>query len=183
MERVIVLLADGCEECEALLVVDLLRRAGLEVVTASIMGRLEIASAHGVRLLADVLAEELDFSQADMLVLPGGMPGTSHLAASALVREQCLAFARNRWVAAICAAPSVLADLGLLEGQPATCYPGFEAKMGGALLSSEAVTVAGRVVTGRALGAAIPFALTLIRELVGAAKAAEVAAAIVWDRA
>lgn len=178
MKRTVIVLADGVEECEALLVVDILRRAKIEVVTASITGRREILSSHGVRFLADALAEEVDFDGADLLVLPGGLPGTTHLAESALVREQCLAFAGNRLLAAICAAPSVLAGLGLLDGKPATCNPAFEGKMGGAVLTRGDVAVAGNIVTGRGLGAAIPFALELAGLLAGRTVAQETARAV-----
>ena len=178
MKRTVVVLADGVEECEALLVVDILRRAGIDVVTASVTGSLDILSSHGVRFRADALAEDVDFDGTDLLVLPGGLPGTTHLAESALVREQCLAFAENRLLAAICAAPSVLAGLGLLDGKPATCHPAFEGKMGNAILSGANVSVAGNIITGRGLGAAIPFAIALLRALGEAQAAADVAGAI-----
>jgi len=180
MKTVIVFLADGFEECEGLLVVDLLRRAGLNVVTASVMGRREITSSHNVTLLADTLAEEADFAGADLIVLPGGMPGTLRLGESPIVAEQCRAFAADRAVAAICAAPSVLAGLGLLEGRRATCYPTFADKLAGARVTGEAVTVDGNLITGQGLGAAIPFALTLIRTLVDGETADRVAQAICW---
>ena len=165
MKKAVVLLADGAEECEALVVVDILRRAKVDVVTASIMGRKDILSSHGIRLQADVLAEDVDFDAADLLVLPGGLPGTDHLAQSPLVREQCLAFAKDRLLAAICAAPSVLASLGLLDGKPATCHPAFESKMGRALLVHS--SIASNIVTGQGLGAVFPFALVLAAALKG----------------
>ncbi len=178
MKTAVVFLADGFEECEGLIVVDLLRRAGVNVITASVMGREEITSSHGITLKADLCAEDLDFSAADMLVLPGGLPGTSTLGENRIVREQCTAFAADRFVAAICAAPSVLAGLGLLEGKAATCHPSFEGKMAGALVTEEPVTVAGNIITGRGLGAAIPFALKLVEVLVDRETAGRIAAAI-----
>ena len=180
MKTVIVFLADGFEECEALLAVDLLRRAGVTVLTASVTGRREVLSSHQVPVTADVLAEEADFSAADMAVLPGGMPGTLRLGEHPLVRAQCRAFAEDRYLAAICAAPSVLADLGLLEGKPATCHPNFEDKMAGAEVTGASVTVAGNLITGRGLGAAIPFALELVRTLTDEETARQIAAAICW---
>lgn len=124
MSKAVVFLADGFEECEGLLAVDLLRRAGCAVDTASISKQRQIISSHGVCLMADALADEVDFSDVDMIVLPGGMPGTSHLAGSSVVAAQCRAFAADphKWVAAICAAPSVLASLGLCRAEmpPAT---------------------------------------------------------------
>ena len=110
MKKVIIFLADGFEEIEALASVDLLRRAGIDVTTASIMGRLEVTAAHNVVVKADVLAEDADYAAADMIVLPGGGVGTQNLAKSELVREQCLAFAKDRLVSAICAAPRFWRD-------------------------------------------------------------------------
>ena len=178
MKTVIVFLADGFEECEGLLVVDLLRRAQIQVITASIMGRKELTSSHNVTLFADALAEDLDYAQADMIVLPGGLPGTNHLRENRIVREQCVRFAQDKYVAAICAAPSVLADLGLLEGKIATCNPAFEDKMAGALISHESVSASGNIITGQGLGAAIPFALKLIEELDGKTASEKIAEAI-----
>ena len=180
MKTVIVFLADGMEECEGLLAVDLLRRAGIQVSTASIMGRREVTSSHQITLLADVLAEEADYDGADMIVLPGGMPGTTRLAESHLVREQCLAFAKGKLAAAICAAPSVLAGLGLLEGKRAACYPSVADRMGGAVLTGRPVERDGNLITGQGLGAAIPFALELIRVLTDEKTANEVAGKICW---
>jgi 4-methyl-5(b-hydroxyethyl)-thiazole monophosphate biosynthesis len=180
MKKVFVFLADGFEECEGLLTVDILRRAGVEVVTASVMGRKEVRSSHRVTVAADVLAEEADYESADLLVLPGGMPGTRNLAESAIVREQCIQFAKHRMLAAICAAPSILASLGLLEGKRATVHPSFEEQMAGAELTGQGVTVDGNIITGQGLGAAIPFALVLAEILTGAETADRISDAICW---
>ena len=180
MKTVIVFLADGFEECEGLLAVDLLRRAKVNVVTASVSGRREVLSSHQVTVTADLLAEEADYAAADMVVLPGGMPGTLRLGECALVRDQCLAFAKDRYVAAICAAPSILADLGLLEGREATCHPNFEDKMAGAAVTKNSVTAAGNLITGQGLGSAIPFALELVRTLTDDATAEQIASAICY---
>ena len=180
MKTAIVFLADGFEECEGLLAVDLLRRAKVNVVTASITEKKTVTSSHGVTLEADALAEEVDFAAGDMVILPGGMPGTARLGESAVVRDQCLAYARDKYVAAVCAAPSVLAGLGLLEGKPATCHPNFEDKMAGAVVTREPVAVAGRIITGQGLGAAIPFALEMVKVLAGAEEAQRIAKAICW---
>lgn len=180
MSRVIVFLADGLEECEGLLVVDLLRRAGVEVTTASINGEKTIRSSHGITLMADITAEEADYEEADMIVLPGGKRGTENLSSNDLVKKQCLAFAEAKKAAAICAAPSIFAMLGLLEGKKATVHPGFEDKMYGAVLTHAPVTVDGNLTTGQALGAAIPFSLELIRQLEGEQAAEKVAKAICW---
>ena len=180
MKRAIVLLADGFEECEGLLTVDILRRAGVDVVTASVTNRREVLSSHRVTVAADVLAEEADFDGADILVLPGGMPGTMNLAESSIVQKQCLRFAEDRLLAAICAAPSVLASLGLLEGKKATVHPSFAEQMKGAELTGQGVTVDGNIITGQGLGAAIPFALVLAEILMGAETADRISDAICW---
>ena len=180
MKTAVVFLADGFEECEGLLVVDLLRRAGVNVITASIMGRKEITSSHGIVLFADELAEDVDFAAADMVVLPGGGIGTKNLAESTVVLEQCREFAATKLLGAICAAPSILAGLGLLEGKPATCYPTFADRMHGAVLTGEQVAVAGNIITGQGLGAAVPFALELIRHLKDGETADTVARKICW---
>ena len=183
MSKVVVFLADGFEECEGLLTVDLLRRAGCAVTTASISKQRQITSSHDVCLMADALAEEVDFSDVDMIVLPGGMPGTSHLAGSSVVAEQCKAFAADphKWVAAICAAPSVLGGLGLLQGKRATSYPLFEQQLDGAIVTHEGVTVDGNIITGQGLGAAIPFALELVKCLSGEAMAQKIRDAICYN--
>lgn len=178
MKTAVVFLADGFEECEGLIVVDLLRRAGVNVITASIMGRREITSSHKITLLADSCVEDVEFQAADIVILPGGMPGTGYLGENAVVKEQCVSFAKNKYVAAICAAPSVLAGLGLLEQKDATCHPAFEAKMKGAKITKESVSVAGNIITGQGLGAAIPFALKLVETLVDRETADQIAAAI-----
>ena len=170
MSKAVVFFADGTEECEALLVVDLLRRAKVEVIVASAMGRRELVSSHKIHLTADALAEEVDYSDVDMVVLPGGIPGTPNLAANKTVTETCAAFAKaGRKVAAICAAPSILASLGLLEGRNATAHAGFQDQLAGAIVHDEEVVVDGNITTSYGLGGAIPFALELVRQLAGQA--------------
>ena len=179
MKTAIVFLADGLEMCEGLLVVDILRRAGVNVITASIMGKSVVTSSHNVQIKADVLAEDVDFAAADMVVLPGGKVGTAHLKENELVRAACRSMAEaGKWVAAVCAAPSVLADLGLLEGKHATCHPVFEGQMRGAVLTGESVTVDGNFVTGQGLGASLLFALQLAELLTDEATADKIAESI-----
>ena len=182
MKKAVIFFADGFEECEGLVVVDLLRRAGIEVATASVMGRKEITSSHSIKLQADCLAEEADYEAADIVILPGGMPGTKYLGESDIVKKQCLAFAGNsgKYIAAICAAPTVFAALGLLEGKEAICYPGMRGNMRGAVLSENNVAVSGNIITGEALGAAIPFALKIIEELIDKETAENVASSICY---
>ena len=167
MSKLIVFLADGFEECEALLVVDILRRAGVDTVMASIMGRLEVLSSRKIEVKADVLAEDVDFESADMLFLPGGRKGSENLLNSELVKKWCVEFAKTKKLAAICAAPSVLARFGLLEGKKATCHPDFEDKMTGALVTGTSVAVDGNIYTGQGLEATFELAFVLAEDLAG----------------
>ena len=159
---VVVFLADGFEECEGLLVVDLLRRAGLKVVMASVMGKRDVRSSREILIQADCLAENVDYDKAHMIVLPGGRLGTENLNKSELVKEKCREFAREKKVAAICAAPSILASLGLLDGKKATVHPDYEDKMAGATLECESVVIDGNIITGQGLGATQSFAFELM---------------------
>lgn len=164
---VVVFLADGFEECEAFIVVDLLRRAGLEVIMASITTKKTIKSSRYISVTADVLAKNVDYTSVKLVVLPGGRLGTENLEKSEFVRAKCREFAINKLVAAICAAPSVLASIGILDNKKATCHPDFENKMGASIITGEDVTIADNIITGQGLGVTIPFALELVRELVG----------------
>ena len=163
--EVIVFLADGFEECEGLLVVDILRRAGLKVIMASIMGRRDVKSSREILIHADCLAENVDYDKARLIVLPGGRLGTENLSKSEIVQEQCKKFAKDKYVAAICAAPSILAGLGLLKGKEATCHPDYESKMIGATVSHESVIADTNVITGQGLGATYDFAFELLKNL------------------
>ena len=177
---VIVFLADGFEECEGMLVVDILRRAGLNVVMASIMGRRDVWSSRSILIQADCLAEKVDYSKARMIVLPGGRTGTDNLEKCKLVLDLCGDFSKNKYVAAICAAPSVLAGIGLLNNRKATVHPDYENKMHNAFVTRESVTVDGRIITGQGLGATIPFALELVKTLVDNDCAQKIAKAICY---
>jgi len=181
MSKAIIFIADGLEECEGLLVVDVLRRAGTEVTTASINGTKQVVSSHGITFFTDMLVEEADYEHADIVILPGGKVGTANLAASEFVKARCLEFAAGKKIAAICAAPTVLAGLGLLKGKKATCHPNAETGMGSVELTHMPVTVDGNITTGQALGAAIPFALELAKQLEGKEAAEKVRRAICWE--
>ena len=184
MSKAVLFFADGTEECEALLVADLLRRARVEVISASAMGRRALVSSHGIHLNADALAEDVDYSDVDMVILPGGIPGVPNLKADATVRRVCRDFAaEGKVVAAICAAPTALAAFGVLNGKKATVYPGMDADLtaAGASYTGLPLTIDGSIVTGEALGAAIPFALALARILAGADAANRVKSAIVYQ--
>lgn len=179
MSKVNVYLADGFEEVEGLTVVDLLRRAGIEIDMVSIMGRKEITGARKIPVLADKLFEEQD--DPDMIVLPGGMPGTLHLKAheglADLIRK---ADKEGKVLAAICAAPTIYGEMGLLEGKNATCYPGMEDKLLGANWQEQSVVVDGNFVTSRGVGTAIAFALTLVTILKDEETAKSLANSIVY---
>lgn len=176
MSKAVMFLADGLEECEALIVVDILRRGGVEVKTASIMEGKTIHSSHGIIFEADTKASKPDYSEYDMVILPGGLKGTQNLAKSAVASKVLKDYAADetKLVAAICAAPSILGDLGLLQGKKATCFPGFEQHLNGAEYTAEPVTEDGRFITGKGMGAAIPFGLHLLARLEGAEKAEEI---------
>ncbi len=168
MKKVIVFLADGTEEIEALTPVDMLRRAGAEVTFAG-AGKKECVCSHGVKITADKTAAECTHESYDMVVLPGGMPGTLNLGADENVETITKkSFAEGKFVAAICAAPSVLGSWGMLEGKLATCYPGFEEKLTGAKLAAEKAVRDGNIITACGAGAAMDFALLLVDALYGA---------------
>lgn len=168
MKKVYVFLADGFEDVEALIPVDVLRRGGVDVTTVSISDFPLVTSAHGVNIEADIMFEQGDFSDADLIFLPGGMPGASNLFAHKGVCKVIVdQFAAGKKVAAICAAPGVvLGQLGILEGKKATCYPGFEQMLDGATYTADLVTVDGNVTTAEGPAAAFPFAYELLAQLV-----------------
>jgi len=180
MSRVLVPLAEGCEELEAVTVIDLLRRAGIEVVTAGLV-RGPIRASRGTVLLPDVLLDEVLHQDFDMVALPGGGPGAERLEEDDRVRSLIVELAgKGKYTAAICAAPKVLAKAGVLEGKKATSFPGVleEAAPEGVTLRSEPVVVDGAVVTSRGPGTAMDFALTLVELLAGRPKRDEVETAL-----
>ena len=171
-----VFLAEGFEEIEAIATIDILRRAELPVRTAAVgtQSRL-VAGAHGIAVEADCMESDVKTDDMDAIVLPGGMPGTLNLDHSETVRgfvEYCAS--NDKILAAICAAPSVLGHAGCLKGKKATCYPGFERELFGAQTSSELVVKDGSIITGKGPGAAIPFALTIVKTICGAQLAEEI---------
>lgn len=174
----LVLLADGFEEIEAITVVDVLRRAGATVTVAGLReGPLE--ASRKTRHLADTTLEAVGERLFDAIVLPGGQPGTSHLKADPRAREAVLRHARaGKWVAAICAAPTVLQDLGLLAGKKVTSHPSVAGEFPAAHYTEERVVVDGRLVTSRAPGTSLEFSLKLVELLAGETAAREIAAAM-----
>ena len=177
---VYVLLGTGFEEIEALAPVDLLRRAGIEVRTVGLNGRI-VYGGHAIGVEADMSIDELDISDAQMIVLPGGLGGVASIRDSRKALEAVRAvYDAGKYVAAICAGPTVLADLGLLTGVQATCYPGQIPNMKDALVAENAACVTdGKVITGTSAGTAVPFALALIEALKGAEAARAIADQIV----
>ena len=181
MKKVCVLLADGFEEIEGLTVVDLLRRAKIYVDTISIMDDYIVHGAHGINVQTEDLFDEVDFDEFDMVVLPGGMPGTLNLKEHEGLRNLIGEFdKKKKYLAAICAAPSILSELGILKGRKACAYPSFEEGLACAQVVHEAAVTDGHVTTGRGMGAAIPFALKLTELLCGTEKANEIAESIVY---
>jgi len=166
MAEACIFFADGLEEIEGLTVVDLLRRADISIDIVSINSTYKIEGSHNIEVKADCLFESLDFSDTKMFILPGGMPGTTNLSrCQPLCRQLVKAASQNKYVAAICAAPSVLGGLGLLKGKAATCYPGFEDKLIGAQYVTDKTVVCGNIITSRGMGTAIDFAGRLIETL------------------
>lgn len=166
MSKLGIFMADGCEEIEGLTVVDVLRRAKMDIVMISVTGHKEVTGSHQITFHADVLAEEADFTEFDGIVLPGGMPGTLRLLENATVNEVIRNFAaEGKLVCAICAAPSVLGAAGILQGRDAACHPGFEEKLTGANVKELPVVTDKNIITSRGMGTAIPFALEIVRYL------------------
>lgn len=182
MKKVYILLANGFEEIEGLTAVDLMRRAGIEINMVSITGNLEITGARNIKVIADMLIEDMG-DDGDMVILPGGMPGTNYLKESGAVKDVLMRYNEaGKYLAAICAAPTVLGFHGLLEGKNATCYPGCEDGLLGAIVpeNPSTVIVDDRIITSRGLGTAIDFALKLIELLIDADKADEIAKSVVY---
>ena len=183
MKESFVFLAAGFEEIEALTVIDVLRRAGMNVQTVSITSALQVRGAHGVTVNADLLFDNTLFSDPDWLILPGGMPGATNLfefsPLQGVLKSQ--AESDKGRIAAICAAPAVvLGQLGLLKGQKATCYPGFENLIEGATLIDEPVVVSNKFVLGNGPANALPWALSIVKEALGQEQAAKVASGMLY---
>ncbi len=157
-------LADGFEEIEALATVDILRRADVPVLTVGVTGQ-AVEGAHGIRVEADILPENVEPDKMEGMILPGGIPGTPNLEKSEAVQNLIdFAVENNLWLAAICAAPSILGKKGLLEGKKATCYPGFEEYLTGAKVGGR-VCVDGNIITGQGAGATLEFAYTILKAI------------------
>lgn len=182
-KNVYVFLADGFEEIEAISIIDLLRRAGLTTITVSVGDSLEVSGAHHIPVIADKAFSDLDFSAADALVLPGGLPGVTNLNEHEPLKQLLNdGYASGKLIAAVCAAPMILGQLGIVRGKRATCYPSFEEHLEGYLHTEELVVVDGNVITGAGVGVAMEFALAIVAYLVGSEVADSVADAILLQR-
>ena len=180
-KKVYIFLADGFEDIEGLTVVDLMRRAGITITTVSIKNTKQITTSHGIIMFTDQTFVETDFTDADMLVLPGGQPGTTNLGAFAPLTDLLKNFYNNGGkIAAICAAPTVFAQIGLLHGKKATAYPSCMDGLGDAVRLEDNVVMDGNITTSRGLGTAIDFSLSLISQLLGQEKADQIAESVVY---
>lgn len=182
MSKVYIFMADGFEEIEGLTVVDMMRRENIDIFMVSLNDSPQVTGSHGITILTDGTMADVNYDDGIMFVLPGGMPGTNHLAANKDLGEILKkAAADDKYVAAICAAPSVLGGLGLLSGKNATCYPGFESRLTGAHCKTDNVVVDGHTITSRGMGTAIDFSAQLIALLKDEETAKELKASIMFN--
>lgn len=181
MKTAYLFLATGFEEVEALTVVDILRRGNVDCKTVSVMGDYDVTSSHMVTVRADLLFDEKELNDADMIILPGGIPGTPNLKAHKGLNELILKYQKaGKYLAAVCAAPTVYGEMGLLEGKNATCYPGMEDGLIGANKLTDKVVQDGQFITSRGMGTCIDFGLKLLALLSDEKHADEIAAKIVY---
>lgn len=181
MNRLAIFLAPGYEEIEALTVVDICRRGGLDIDMVSIAEDRVVQGSHGIAVKVDRLFHEADFEEYDMLILPGGMPGTKSLEAHSGLMEKLDAFyGAGKYIGAICAAPSIFGHRGFLKGRRACCYPSFESHLDGAEVTANPVEISDHVVTSRGMGTAIDFSLAILSLFCGRAKAEDMAGTIVY---
>ena len=179
MKKIAVQLAPGFEEIEAITIIDVLRRADLEVTTISMTDELKVTGSHDIPVIADTLFHEVDYSAMDMLILPGGMPGSANLDSHRGLREQIIDFnKKHKMLGAICAAPLVFGHLNLLKGRQAVCYPGFEKELKGAIIGKEPIALSDHILTGRGVGAALKFSLKVVEILTDKEKADSLAEAM-----
>ncbi len=181
MANIAIFLADGFEEIEALTVVDLCRRAGLTIDMISVMEGLGVTGSHGIEVKADKMIGEVDFDKMDMLVLPGGMPGTTNLEKTEALMKQVHAFNdAGKYISAICAAPGVFGRAGILQGKKACVFPGLEGELKGADVQMSETCVDGHILTSRGMGTAIPFGLAIVERFCGKDAADELGKKVVY---
>ncbi|MCR4690428.1 MAG: DJ-1/PfpI family protein [Lachnospiraceae bacterium] len=182
MSKAAIFLADGFETIEGLTVVDLCRRAGVDLVTVSVTDSKRVVTAHRIPLETDLTISELDFDSLDMIILPGGIPGTPNLEACDQLMQQLNAFYEaGRYISAICAAPRIFGKRGYLKGRKATCFPGVESFLEGADYTGSKLEVADHLITSRGMGTATEFALAIVERLEGADKAKEIASQVTFE--
>lgn len=178
--KILIHLATGFEEIEAITTIDILRRANIDTEVVSICECTQVMGAHGIEVRADVPFARADYENADLLILPGGMPGTKHLAEhKGLAKKIREHFDQGKWLAAICAAPSIFGKMGLLENVEAICYPSFEPELKGAIISTKKVVVSGQFITAQSPSVSIDFALEIVKIAKGKEVAKQVAQGIV----
>ena len=181
MANIAIFLANGFEEIEALTVVDLCRRAGLTIDMVSVTDSLQVIGSHGIEVKADKVIDDLDFDAMDMLVLPGGMPGTTNLENTEKLMENIRAFdSKGKYISAICAAPGVFGRAGLLQGKKACVFPGLEGELKGADVQMSETTVDGHILTSRGMGTAMAFGLAIVERFCGKETADELGKKVVY---
>jgi 4-methyl-5(b-hydroxyethyl)-thiazole monophosphate biosynthesis len=173
--KIYLFLAEGFEEVEAITPLDVLRRAGLDVYTVSISDQLEVTGKQKITVKADLQYEQVDFDNAQMLILPGG-PGADRLNEHKYLKERLVEFAeKGKYIAAICAAPYIIGEMGLLKGHNATCFPGYEQRLQQATVTGNKVEVSGKFITAKGVGAAMDFSLAIVEQLIDKVTADELA--------
>jgi 4-methyl-5(b-hydroxyethyl)-thiazole monophosphate biosynthesis len=182
MNNIIVHLAEGFEEIEAITITDVLRRAGLNVITVSVTGNYMVKGAHNIAIKADFLFEEVDYTKGKMIILPGGMPGSKNLNDHEGLKAHITEYQKDgKYLGAICAAPIVFGNIGILKGKKAVCYPGYESHLMGAKIDTVPYIVDGKIITGRGVGAALEFSLEIVRILVGEERAIQLRKAMLVE--
>ena len=177
-----ILLADGFEEIEALTPLDILRRAGLCVKSVAIGSKIAIGS-HGIPVVCDISADEVDLNEISAVIFPGGMPGALNLDASPFTDKIITAVKKNNGIiGAICAAPLILGRRGLLEGKNATCYPGFENELKGANVTGSGVVTVGNIITAKGMGVSLEFSKAILTKILGTESAVKISEAIMEDK-
>ena len=180
MAKTFIFLAPGFEETEAITPTNILRRAGIEVSIISIASQKEVTGSHGITVIADSLFEDTDFSKGEILILPGGMPGAKNLNDHAGLKKLILDYnSKGKYISAICAAPMILGEMGLLKEEKAISYPGYEKHLIGAQVTEERAVVSGKFITAKGPGVAIEFALKIVEILKSGSLAKEIASAFI----
>ena len=181
MSKVAVFLADGCEEIEALSVIDVLRRGNVDVIGVAINENLNIKGAHNIDFMANIKFNEVNFDEIDMVVLPGGYEGRNNLLAHTGVCNICKDFnLKEKFIAAICAAPSVLGENYILENKKATCYPGFENQLKGAKFIDQNLVIDGNIITSKGPATAMLFSIALLEIMTNTQNATKVAQGLLF---